>query len=97
MDAGQFGRIAKALADPRRFEILSTVAWCQETGCQQLCGQFDVSQPTISHHLKELANAGLVESRREGQYVFYSVRPGVLDEYVAELRRRVPAPGRVTA
>ena len=87
----QFQRIAKALADPRRFEMLETIAGQPEVACQQLCSDFPVSQATISHHLKELSNAGLVESRREGQFVFYRVRAGVMSDYVAELQRRVPA------
>src|SRR4030095_16098760 len=89
MDTDQFQRIAKALADPRRFEILEHIAQRSEVGCQRLCGCFPVRQATISHHLKELAGAGLVESRREGQFVFYRTRPAVLDAYMAELRRRV--------
>ena len=89
MDADQFQRIAKALADPRRFEILEHIASRAEVGCQRLCGCFPVRQATISHHLKELASAGLVESRRDGQFVYYRVRPSVLDEYMAELRRRM--------
>src|SRR5262245_35982437 len=89
VDAEQFQRIAKALADPRRFEILEHIAQRAEVGCQRLCGCFPVRQATISHHLKELAGAGLVESRREGQFVYYRTRPAVLDAYMAELRRRV--------
>ena len=88
MDAEQFQRIAKALADPRRFEILEHIATQVEVGCQRLCGCFPVRQATISHHLKELAGAGLVESRRDGQFVYYRTRPAVLEEYMAELRRR---------
>lgn len=88
MDVDQFQRIAKALADPRRFEILEHIASRAEVGCQRLCGCFPVRQATISHHLKELASAGLVESRRDGQFVYYRVRRSVLDEYMAELRRR---------
>ena len=91
MDEDQFRRIAKALADPRRFEVLERIAAAApELACQRLCECFPVSQATISHHLKELVTAGLVESRREGQFVFYHVRPGVIKEYAAELRRRVP-------
>jgi ArsR family transcriptional regulator len=89
MDAEQFQRIAKALADPRRFEILEHIARHHEVGCQRLCGCFPVRQATISHHLKELASAGLVESRRDGQFVYYRTRPAVFDGYVEELRRRV--------
>jgi ArsR family transcriptional regulator len=99
VDVEQFQRIAKALADPRRFEILEHIATQAEVGCQRLCGCFPVRQATISHHLKELAGAGLVESRRDGQYVYYRTRPAVLEEYMSELRRRTavhtdPAVGR---
>lgn len=92
MDAEQFQRIAKALADPRRFEILEHIAKQSEMGCRHLCGCFPVRQATISHHLKELASAGLVESRKDGQFVYYKTRPAVLEAYMAELRRRVELP-----
>jgi ArsR family transcriptional regulator len=89
VDADQFQRIAKALADSRRFEILEHIAQQSEVGCRRLCGCFPVRQATISHHLKELASAGLVESRRDGQFVYYRLRPAVLDEYMSELKRRL--------
>jgi ArsR family transcriptional regulator len=89
VDSEQFQRIAKALADPRRFEILEHIAKRGEVGCQRLCGCFPVRQATISHHLKELASAGLVESRRDGQFVYYRTRPAVFDAYMDELRRRM--------
>jgi ArsR family transcriptional regulator, arsenate/arsenite/antimonite-responsive transcriptional repressor len=89
VDLEQFQRIAKALADPRRFEILEHIAQQSEMGCRSLCGCFPVRQATISHHLKELASAGLVESRRDGQFVYYRTRPAVLDAYMDELRRRM--------
>ena len=91
MDAEQFQRIAKALADPRRFEILEHIAKQAEVGCRRLCDCFPVRQATISHHLKELASAGLVESRRDGQFVYYRVRPAILESYMAELRGRMLA------
>ena len=93
MDMDQFQRIAKALADPRRFEILEHIAKESEMGCRHLCGCFPVRQATISHHLKELASAGLVESRKDGQFVYYKTRPAVLEEYMAELRRRMELRG----
>jgi ArsR family transcriptional regulator len=92
VDAEQFQRIAKALADPRRVEILEHIAQQAEVGCRRLCGCFPVRQATISHHLKELASAGLVESRRDGQFVYYRTRPAVLDTYMNELRRRMALP-----
>src|SRR3954469_15394662 len=89
VDAEQFQRIAKALADPRRFEILEHIARESEVGCRNLCGCFPVRQATISHHLKELSSAGLVDSRRDGQFVYYRTRPSVLEDYMDELRRRM--------
>lgn len=89
MESQQFQRIAKALADPRRFEILQHIAQQAEVGCQRLCGCFPVRQATISHHLKELASAGLVDSRRDGQFVYYRTRPEVFDAYMTELRKRM--------
>jgi len=93
VDAEQFQRIAKALADPRRFEILEHIAQQSEVGCRRLRGCFPVRQATISHHLKELASAGLVESRRDGQFVYYRTRPAVLETYMAELRRKMAVHG----
>jgi ArsR family transcriptional regulator len=86
---GQFERIAKALADPRRFALLTAISANDECPNQKLCEQFPVSKATISHHLKELVQAGLVEAEREGQYVSTRVIPGVLEAYTAELLRRV--------
>ena|SRR5256714_11670512 len=89
IDPERFERIAKALADPRRFQILEKIANCREVGCQRLCEQFPVAQPTMSHHLKELARAGLIEPWREGQFVFYRFRADVLREYLAALEVRL--------
>src|ERR1041385_3767034 len=100
VDHEQFQRIAKALADPRRTEILEHIAQQSEVGCRRLCDCFPVRQATISHHLKELASAGLVESRRDGQFVYYRTRPEVLEDYMAELMRRTaiqPGPGPARA
>jgi ArsR family transcriptional regulator len=98
VDAEQFQRIAKALADPRRVEILEHIAKQSEMGCRHLCGCFPVRQATISHHLKELSSAGLVESRKDGQFVYYKTRPVVLEAYMEELRRRMyVAPGAASA
>ena len=90
MDSAQFHKIAKALADPRRFEILEVIA---SAGNEMCCGSvvecFPVAQATVSHHLKELVDAGLVETRSEGQFKYLRARPDVLTEYVAALQRRV--------
>jgi ArsR family transcriptional regulator len=90
----QFHLIAKALADPRRMALLEAIGGGAECACAGLREQFPVSKATISHHMKELVGAGLVESRREGQYMHYCVRQDTLQAYSAELLRRAGAVGR---
>ncbi len=87
---GQFERIAKALADPRRFSLLQRIAQAdQQCPFQKLCQHVPVTKATISHHMKELVSAGLVETEKEGQFVSARVVPGVIEAYTAELARRV--------
>jgi ArsR family transcriptional regulator, arsenate/arsenite/antimonite-responsive transcriptional repressor len=86
---GQFERIAKALADPRRFALLEAIASSAQCPYHQLCEDFPVTKATISHHLKELVQAGLVDSERAGQFVNTRVRRDVMRAYAAELLRRV--------
>jgi ArsR family transcriptional regulator len=88
---GQFERIAKALADPRRFEMLAAVSSRAELACRELVERFPVAQATVSHHLKELTVAGLVHERQEGQAKFFRARREVLEAYLAELRHRLSA------
>jgi ArsR family transcriptional regulator, arsenate/arsenite/antimonite-responsive transcriptional repressor len=88
MDTTHFSRTAKALADPRRFEILEAIAATRESACSELVEQFPVSQATVSHHIKELANADLIVVRREGQHCYYHFCPEVMEEYIEELHRR---------
>jgi len=86
---GQFERIAKAFADPRRFAMLETISSALECPNKALCDRFPVSKATVSHHLKELVQAGLVEPEREGQYVTYRVRSEVVNAYTSEVIRRL--------
>ena len=89
----QFEQIAKALADPRRMQILESIGGTRECPCQRLVSRFSVSKGTISHHIKELAQAGLIAERKEGSYRIYEVRREVLAAYTAELMRRVARSG----
>lgn len=84
----QFGLIAKALADPRRMAVLEVIAGERECPCQKLREEFPVSKATISHHIKELVRAGLVEAHRDGQFLHCEVRRDILEAYTAELLRR---------
>ena len=89
MDPNQFQRIAKALADPRRFEIFEEMAAsADELACGRIVERFPVTQATVSHHLKELTDAGLIEIRPEGQFRYCRARLDVLEQYIQELQRR---------
>jgi len=90
MEAEQFNRVSRALADPRRMEILERIANSNEVACAMLASESDVSQPTISHHLKELSVAGLIKPRREAKFCFYHLDRKVWADYLAEMRRRIP-------
>jgi ArsR family transcriptional regulator len=92
----QFDLIAKALADPRRMAVLEVIAGERECACSKLREEFPVSKATISHHIKELVRAGLVEARREGQYLNCEVRRDVLEAYTAELLRRAGCKGKAS-
>lgn len=89
MEAIEFQRIAKALADPRRFAILERIAGCKELACQTLCGEMTVSKATLSHHLQELETAGLVSIRMEGKFAHLSLRKEVWMAYRRELKKRI--------
>jgi ArsR family transcriptional regulator len=88
LTAKQFELVAKALADPRRMALLQAIASEEECACQKLREEFPVSKATISFHIKELARAGLIEARREGQFLQCEVRRDTLEAYTAELLRR---------
>jgi len=91
LTAKQFELVAKALADPRRMSLLQAIASEEECACQKLREEFPVSKATISFHIKELVRAGLVEARREGQFLHCEVRRDMLEAYAAELLRRTRA------
>jgi ArsR family transcriptional regulator len=94
MDNRRFQKVAKALADPRRFEIFQKVATANSEGmcCGAVGEELPVSQATVSHHLKELTEAGLLESRSAGQFKYWSANTDVMNEYIAELQNRLRLP-----
>jgi ArsR family transcriptional regulator, arsenate/arsenite/antimonite-responsive transcriptional repressor len=87
----QFDLIAKALADPRRMQVLEVIAGEEECACQRLREEFPISKATISHHIKELVRAGLIDAHKDGQFLHCEVRREVLEAYTAELLRRTGA------
>ncbi|MDV7197175.1 metalloregulator ArsR/SmtB family transcription factor [Rhodococcus kroppenstedtii] len=90
--AGDLARMFKALGDPARLRLLSLVA-SHENGEACVCdisGSFDLSQPTISHHLKVLREAGLLDCERRGTWVYYWVVPAALQQLSAVLAAADP-------
>jgi ArsR family transcriptional regulator len=78
--------LAKAIADPVRLQLVDVLRKHAGKVCVcELVPLFDLSQPTVSHHLKVLRDAGIVDSERQGLWVYYYVLPGALDELAAWL------------
>src|SRR5437764_6331333 len=69
----------KALADPTRVAIVNRLSAADEVCVCDLTATFDLSQPTISHHLRLLREAGLVEARRRGTWSYYRLVPEAID------------------
>ena len=80
--------LLKAIADPVRLRLMSIIAASDETCVCELTGEFDVSQPTISHHLRVLREAGWVDSERRGTWVYYRPQREAI-EAVGEIFGRV--------
>ncbi len=92
--AEQLARSLKAIADPARLRLLSIVA-AHEGGEACVCDLVDpleLSQPTVSHHLKILVDAGLLHRDKRGVWAYYSLVPGAL-QAVAELLAPATASG----
>ncbi|HTV05117.1 MAG TPA: helix-turn-helix domain-containing protein [Acidobacteriaceae bacterium] len=77
--------IAKALADPRRVEILTQIGSRDCVACADVRECQPISAATLSHHMKELETAGLIGVTREGKYARMKLRRDVLDAYRAYL------------
>lgn len=88
--------VAKALADATRLAMLRDLLSCDEAGrtCSCMCAKFPISQPTVSHHVRVLQKAGLIEITPEGPYHRLSARRDVLEAFFAGLGQAAPAPTR---
>jgi len=84
--AERMAAIAKALGDPIRVQLVDVLRKHAGTVCVcELVPLFDLSQPTVSHHLKVLREAGIVDSERKGLWAYYYVIPSALEELGAWL------------
>lgn len=104
MTDAQFVKVAKALADPTRHQMLREIRAHGALNCSQIHERFALSQPTISHHVRMLVEAGLIRCRKHGQYHVMTVDEKVLGGFArsvagaparaARARKRKPAPRR---
>jgi ArsR family transcriptional regulator, arsenate/arsenite/antimonite-responsive transcriptional repressor len=79
-------RVFKALADPHRVQIINLLATSPDPVCVcEFTGPLELSQPTVSHHLKKLVQAGLLEREQRGTWAYYSLRPDALGGLAAAL------------
>ena len=86
LDPSQLELITKALADPKRFEMLQQIAASKDAPtCSCLRDAVSLSPATIYHHLKELEAAGLVNVEREGKFARLTLRRDVWNAYVKRL------------
>jgi ArsR family transcriptional regulator len=86
VEAERMARAAKALGDPIRMQLVDVLRKHAGKVCVcELVPLFDLSQPTVSHHLKVLREAGIVGSERQGLWAYYYVNPGSLEELSAWL------------
>jgi ArsR family transcriptional regulator, arsenate/arsenite/antimonite-responsive transcriptional repressor len=77
--AGNLAAIFKALGDPTRVAIVHRLAAAEQVCVCDLNAAFDLSQPTISHHLRILREAGLVEAERRGTWAYYRLVPEAIE------------------
>jgi ArsR family transcriptional regulator, arsenate/arsenite/antimonite-responsive transcriptional repressor len=81
LDAVRVAALAKALADPLRVQILDVLRRSQSELCQcELIALFGIRQSLLSHHMRKLADAGLVRVERQHKWAFYSVPEDALQE-----------------
>jgi ArsR family transcriptional regulator len=93
-DATTLAATLKALADPARLRLLSLVA-AHENGEACVCDLIEplgLSQPTVSHHLKVLVDAGLLTRDKRGVWAYFALVPGALDALAAVLSSAEPRP-----
>ena len=94
MKLARLVKISKALADPTRLMIFQAISARGKMNCSEIVAMRGITHASVSHHLKILADAGLIESLREGQFVCSRAIPKTIQEYtrallqVARPRRR---------
>jgi ArsR family transcriptional regulator len=81
----QLTQISRAIADPTRFEVFQRIAAGRCVACSDLRENISVTAPTLSHHIKELETAGLIESTRNGKFMNLTLRSDIWRAYLKKL------------
>jgi DNA-binding transcriptional ArsR family regulator len=89
MDRSQVEKISKALADETRLMIFEAISAKKKMNCGEIVSIQGVTPATVSHHLKILNEAGLVECRREGQFVYSQTVPKTIEDFTRALAKIV--------
>ncbi len=87
MDPREALAISRALADPRRVEVFRRIALGEASTCTDMRECLAMKAATLSHHMKQLESAGLIETTRDGRFVRASVRRKVWKNYLAHLKQ----------
>jgi ArsR family transcriptional regulator, arsenate/arsenite/antimonite-responsive transcriptional repressor len=87
MQPKQIAKVAKALSDETRLKVFQQIASQDELNCGDICQTQVVGHATVSHHLRVLTEADLIESRRQGQFIYYKILPETLGEFAKSLSR----------
>lgn len=87
MDRAQVEKISKALGDETRLTIFEAISAKEQMNCGEIVSMREVTPATVSHHLKILNEAGLIECRREGQFVYSRSVPETIQEYTRALSK----------
>jgi ArsR family transcriptional regulator len=87
MNRSEIEKISKALADETRLRIFEAVSASEQMNCGEIVSMRGVTPATVSHHLKILSEAGLIDCRREGQFVYSRAVPETITAYARALSK----------
>ncbi len=87
MDRAQVEKISKALADKTRLRIFEAISASKHMNCSEIVSMRGVTPATVSHHLRILSEASLIECRREGQFVYSQAVPETIEAYTRALTK----------
>ena len=86
MNLERIEKVAKALADQTRLKLFEHIATHDQVSCSDLVELCGVTPATVSHHLKTLSEVGLIDCRREGQFVLNHANPAILEEFTESVK-----------